>query len=515
MRHNRRLRNLLFLGAVILILLGIFFRFYNLDKKIYWFDESYTSLWISGYSQQEVEAEISYDQRVPFENLNRYHGLAEYRKGLPATIERLAEEDAQHPPFYYALTYLWTHQVGSSPIGFRSLSALIGVLVLPGIYWLGIEVFGNYTAALLSTIILAVSPFHILWSQEARQYNLWILLIILSSAIFLRSLKTHKKISWATYTLSVVLGLYTHAFMTTIVAVHTLYLISCKSLRKQRRKIIIPFVLSLLVAYMAFLPWALNIVRSGFGAAGWTSESLSLPTYWKIFTLNIVRTFFDLDFDSKNPLSYLGIAVLAVVVYAAIHIVRNIRKGHNLFILYICVLPLIPFLAADIFLGGQRALVSRYSVGYYLGLELMVIGYLSTKIKTKLSQSMIAIVLCLSISSSYHLTQSDLWWNKQFSNDNLPISRIINQYDRPLVLMGKEMRDADILSTSYSIKPEASLMRLSKAKSFSECNEDTFLLNSSQALAKELTDQGYIVKSVLQGQKYHLWEISCGSKESA
>jgi len=36
-----------------LILLGIFFRFVNLDRKVYWIDETYTSLRISGHTETE------------------------------------------------------------------------------------------------------------------------------------------------------------------------------------------------------------------------------------------------------------------------------------------------------------------------------------------------------------------------------------------------------------------------------------------------------------------------------
>lgn len=36
---------------LIVLIIGIFFRFYNIDKKVYWNDESYTSLMISGYTE--------------------------------------------------------------------------------------------------------------------------------------------------------------------------------------------------------------------------------------------------------------------------------------------------------------------------------------------------------------------------------------------------------------------------------------------------------------------------------
>src|SRR6478672_10132474 len=43
---------------VFLLVLGIYFRFVNLDRKVYWLDETHTSLRISGYTEPEFIQEI-------------------------------------------------------------------------------------------------------------------------------------------------------------------------------------------------------------------------------------------------------------------------------------------------------------------------------------------------------------------------------------------------------------------------------------------------------------------------
>lgn len=40
---------------IILLVIGIFFRFVNIDKKIYWGNEVLSSLRISGYMQSEMK----------------------------------------------------------------------------------------------------------------------------------------------------------------------------------------------------------------------------------------------------------------------------------------------------------------------------------------------------------------------------------------------------------------------------------------------------------------------------
>ena len=60
-----------FLIAVLLAL-GIFFRFVNLDKKIYGLDESYTSLRISGYSDAELVQDFSINRIIGIDSIKKY-----------------------------------------------------------------------------------------------------------------------------------------------------------------------------------------------------------------------------------------------------------------------------------------------------------------------------------------------------------------------------------------------------------------------------------------------------------
>jgi uncharacterized membrane protein len=52
--HQSGLRFLI----ITLLAIGIFFRFVNLDRKIYWGDEVATSLMISGYTQAEMNQQL-------------------------------------------------------------------------------------------------------------------------------------------------------------------------------------------------------------------------------------------------------------------------------------------------------------------------------------------------------------------------------------------------------------------------------------------------------------------------
>jgi uncharacterized membrane protein len=511
MHINKRFKNLILLGMVILIYLGVYFRFSNLENKAYWGDEAYTSLWISGYSREAVKTSIPETKIISFKDIQKYHGELEERKGISATVNRLATEDAQHPPLYYVFNYIWTQLKGTSIASYRSFSAFIGILILLATYFLGLQVFESQASAMIFVSIVAISPFHLIWSQEAREYNLWILVIMCSSALFLRCLKFPNKIwLWVTYALSLTLGLYTHVFMSLIIGVHLIYFLSKKSIRSSRKRLL-PFMLCLLLGYLLFLPWAVNLFNVGFDAAGWTSKSLTSLTYSKIFVLNIVRTFFDFDFEPGNLLSYLGILILVIVIYSAINLAQNLRKNNYLFIFYLCIVPIVPFLLADMIMGGQRALVSRYFVSSYIGLELMVAATIVDKLRFRLSILITACIIGLGLLSCYYFNQSDFWWNKNFYNDNLPIAQIINQHRNPLLIIDNNMSLAEVLSISYNVRPSTLLMRTSDSLTLSKiiCSQnDIFLLNVSDSLVSQLNDEGYEVFSEFK-EKQKLWKISC------
>jgi len=86
------------------------------------------------------------------------------------TILRLTAVDI-HPPLYYLLLHAWIRPLGSSVLAVRLLSVLIGAATVPLLYATGRRL-GGERAGFLAALLLAVSPFHIYYSQEVRMYGL-------------------------------------------------------------------------------------------------------------------------------------------------------------------------------------------------------------------------------------------------------------------------------------------------------------------------------------------------------
>ncbi|NJL19610.1 MAG: hypothetical protein HC895_00375 [Leptolyngbyaceae cyanobacterium SM1_3_5] len=59
-------------ALAIVILFGAILRLTNIDGKLYWHDEAYTSLRLSGYTQAEVYQQIFTGELLPIAALDRY-----------------------------------------------------------------------------------------------------------------------------------------------------------------------------------------------------------------------------------------------------------------------------------------------------------------------------------------------------------------------------------------------------------------------------------------------------------
>ena len=113
-----------------------------------------------------------------------------------------------HPPLIYMLSYAW-RVFGDSDLAVRSLSIVFGLATLAAGYALARELFGR-TPALVATALLAVHPWHIYISQEARSYpELWFFLTTSAFAAW-RWCERGDKRAAALFVVAAALALWTH-----------------------------------------------------------------------------------------------------------------------------------------------------------------------------------------------------------------------------------------------------------------------------------------------------------------
>ncbi|MCW5313577.1 hypothetical protein GTQ43_07055 [Nostoc sp. KVJ3] len=85
-------KSLLRFLIIILLVIGVFFRFVNLDKKLYWGDEVFSSLRISGYTLSEMNQQLSNSHLTSVEDLHKYQ-YPNAEKSSIDTIKGVAFED--------------------------------------------------------------------------------------------------------------------------------------------------------------------------------------------------------------------------------------------------------------------------------------------------------------------------------------------------------------------------------------------------------------------------------------
>lgn len=175
-------------GLAIWVGLAIALRCHNLTLKPLWTDEFSTLVFSLGHSFQSVPL----DRAIAIGTL-----LAPLHPAADTTVADTARhllQESNHPPLYFVLTHLWLSLFRGgegyvSVWGARSLSVVFGVAAVPALYSLGWLTFRSFAVAQLAAALMAVSPFGLYLSQEARHYTLAMAWIIASLACLMEAVR--------------------------------------------------------------------------------------------------------------------------------------------------------------------------------------------------------------------------------------------------------------------------------------------------------------------------------------
>ncbi|MEL6458948.1 MAG: glycosyltransferase [Cyanobacteria bacterium J06621_15] len=210
------------------ILVGTILRFANLSNKPPWIDEFATIVFSLGNSFQVVPLNevISVDTLLQPLQINPSFGTKE-------VLQKLLTEDI-HPPVYFVLSHWWISLWSGQNLIFqdlifqdliftaRSISAIFGIAAIPSIYWLALLSFRSALVAQLAAAFMAVSPYAIFLSQEARHYtlgSLWVIASLCCLVVAVRHIHQQKSLP---ITIAILwffinaLGISTHYFFSLI-----------------------------------------------------------------------------------------------------------------------------------------------------------------------------------------------------------------------------------------------------------------------------------------------------------
>ncbi|MEG4404270.1 glycosyltransferase family 39 protein [Microcoleus sp. MON2_D5] len=542
--HNPSLDKWLRFLIIAVLVIGILFRFANLDRKFYWIDETYTSLRVSGYTEAEIIKQISYQKITSPSDLQKYQQINS-EKTLSDTLNSLATEDPQHPPLYYVLARHWAQWFGSSVAAMRSLAAVISLLVFPAIYWLAWELFESSAVAWMAIALFAISPYHIIFAQEARQYSLWTVTTILSSAALLRAMRSDENqnpvalvLSWGLYAGTATLGFYTHLLFVCVAAAHAIYVAVIANWRDV--KTFISYYVAALIALIGFMPSLVNTVENFNQVRSttvWAEQTnyLRLVSRW-VGSLSIA--FFDIGIDGTANATQLallipvGIMILALVGYALYFLYRQTPKRVWLIVLLLIATTALFLAVPDLIKGGRRSANPRYLVPCYVGIQLAVAYLLSAKISNnleklkqqKLWKIVIVAVFSAGIISGGVSSQADIWWNKGSGwLRALEVAGTVNQASNPLIISDANI--AHIMPLSYYLEPKVKL--LIEPRCYTSCYKnrelakkkpqpppipgglsELFLYRPSSTLRSAIQQQNYQIDPADPNVELNLWKIT-------
>lgn len=428
------------------LVISICFRFGNLDKKFYWGDETYTSLWMSGHTLQEVRENLFQGNIIGVEDLQKYQSLNP-DKGLKDTIDALVKDGAVHPPLYYAMLRLWLGVFGDSIAAIRSLSALISLLVFPAIYWLCLELFNSSLVGWIAIALTAVSPDHILYAQEARPYILWAVTILLCTAGLIRAIRINKPLNWGIYAIAFVASLYTLSLSLFVAVGQGIYVIVTQRFRLT--KTTLAYLATSTLAITVYSPWLFVMIK-GISFAK-PSENVSLLELGKSWMFKLSQIFLDLGIyggDGNQQLEKFSTLLLPVVILLVLMIgfsiwVLCLSNSPDRWLLLLTLIGTEPLILTILAFRSHTTHFVTIHCQYFfpaiLGIQVTV-AYLIFKgitgvKKKQLIYNLLFIGLIfagfLSSTVSYN---AEAWLNKIGSYDKIEIARIINQKFYPLVV---------------------------------------------------------------------------------
>ena len=462
-------------GAIGCLILGIVVRFWHLDRGIFWFDEVATAIRSSGHLSEDLLKYEFTGKLVSPADLLAY--LDSEGMSWRATWHALRTHP-EHPPLYFLLTRLWMDWFGSSPASLRSLAAILSLGLFPAMYWLCWELTRSPAVGWVAIALVSVSPFHVLYAREARQYSLWATLVVLAMAALLRatrlgaaarSLKDGWR-AWWPYSLTLALGFYT-ALLTAYVALgHGLYALLCDRGRPGRQ--VGSIVVAGCAALVICIPW-LRVLIPGWDAAKAATEWMlnEREPRWQLlqrFADHIARAFVQLVPDRPPQLTVTSVLFVVMAVGVLGLLIRWSSLRVTGAVLTLTLVPIGCLAIPDLLDRASRTLPPRYWTPTILGLQVAVALVVVQAWRHRrplyrwAALGLVAALLAVGGVSSVRLSLApSTWMAKMISAGLPPLVEQIKQSTRAIVIAdGASYRAGNTVSLALELEPTTRLYLL-------------------------------------------------------
>ena len=186
------------------------------------------------------------------------NGVLMSQGSLPELFTRLKLDSS--PPLYYIILHGWMRIFDHSEVNLRLISVIAALAVVASVFLIGRRWFSLETAT-IAAVLIATSPIHIFYSQQARMYVLLALPALWSFHFLWRAISEQRRIFLVAYALATLAALYTHNHALYLLPAHAAIIIRSGALRRKTAAWLI-CAAGIVIGYLPWLPTLLAQINN-------------------------------------------------------------------------------------------------------------------------------------------------------------------------------------------------------------------------------------------------------------
>lgn len=248
---------------ILITFIGFFLRFYNLAFNSLWLDEASTLNFITADGAGGSYLEI-WAYTLPFD---------------------------PNPPLFIWIEYTIMKLFGVSEFILRFAPALFGAITIPIMYFVGKE-FLDENGGIIAATAFALSPFLVLYSQEARSYSMLLFFVTLTMYLYLKAMRTDGLKYWILFSITASLSFLTHFYSGIFIAALMIYTLLMFKMKYFKELAISFIIISITAVPATIIALKAILDHAAYGPAfGVTGFNVVYQTLLQISGYNIVSMY--------------------------------------------------------------------------------------------------------------------------------------------------------------------------------------------------------------------------------
>lgn len=257
-------------------------------------------------------------------------GRDEYGNFMPLTFRAFGD---YNPALSVYLLVPTIAIFGLNEYGVRLPSAILGILIVLIVYVLALEIFQNKKIALFSSLLLAISPWHLQFSRYDHEANFMLFFSVLGITLFLSGIKKHTFLIFSAISFAFALNSYHAAKIWVPLIIIATIFIYRKELSRAKANLVIPSTIIIISALPIFLNFKNSLIR-GQSVSILNNEKAPLEVFIRGYLSHLSPNFLFVQGDPIGRHSVKGIGQLYVfeaplILIGLISLIKIANKSQN------------------------------------------------------------------------------------------------------------------------------------------------------------------------------------------